>query len=175
MSGVGTDDNMYTIFDTARVFMIVILPKRVSILADQLSKILLIFSIFSFDYSDNDGIASVKMVKNLNLSPYTGNNIYRSISEHFYNLLNTTRFNLINDVSGIVVNKINPNLHFTYNKYVSDYNIKRGFKLINSSYITRDTVNENSNYTIFISFFYGPSKKVDIAAKNIVDSRLYKL
>jgi len=38
-----------TICDTARVFMIiiVILPKRVSLLPDQLSKILLIFSVFS--------------------------------------------------------------------------------------------------------------------------------
>ena len=35
------------ICDAARVFMIVILPKRVSLLADQSSKILLIFSIFS--------------------------------------------------------------------------------------------------------------------------------
>ena len=35
------------ICDTARVFVTVILPKRVSLLADQLSKILLIFSIFS--------------------------------------------------------------------------------------------------------------------------------
>ena len=43
--GVGRDDIMYTIWDTDRVFMIVILPRRVSLLADQLSKIPFIFSI----------------------------------------------------------------------------------------------------------------------------------
>ena len=77
-----------------------------------------------------------------------------SMFEHFYRLLDTTLFNLINGVSGIVINKVNPNLYFTNNKYVSDYNIEKGIKLWNSSYITTDTVNENSNYTIFISFFF---------------------
>ena len=43
--GVGRDDNMLMICNTATVLMIVILLKRVGLLADQLSKIPLIFSI----------------------------------------------------------------------------------------------------------------------------------
>ena len=51
---------MQTICDTARVFIIVILPKRVSLLADQLSKILLIFSIFSIKLELRDLSSKVK-------------------------------------------------------------------------------------------------------------------
>ena len=56
-----------------------------------------------FDYNDNDSIASVKMAKDLSI--HTRLYIYRSIFEHVYNLLDTTLFNLINGVSGIVINQ----------------------------------------------------------------------
>ena len=66
--------------------------------------------------------------------------------------MSTTLFNLINGVSGIVIDKINPNLHFTNNKYIS-----------NSSYITTDTAMKIQIIQFLYNFFYDPSKKVDIA------------
>ena len=41
--------------------------------------------------------------------PYTNNHMYREILEHFYDSRETSSFNLIGQVSGVVVNKIKPN------------------------------------------------------------------
>ena len=58
-----------------------------------------------------DSAASVKLVKDLDtkLYPYTNNQVYREIFEHFYDSREVSLLNLISQVSGVVINKINPN------------------------------------------------------------------
>ena len=82
----------------------------------------------SLDTNDNNSAATVKMVKDLETKvyPHTTNHAYREIFEHFYDLIDTTQFNLIDGASDIVINKINPNLYLHNNEYISDYDMKKG-------------------------------------------------
>ena len=85
----------------------------------------------SLDTSDNNSAATVRMVKDLEIKVYLyiTNYAYREIFEEFYDLIDTTQFNLIDGASGIVINKINPNLYLYNNKYISSYDMKKGFIL----------------------------------------------
>ena len=85
----------------------------------------------SLDTNDNNSAATVRMVKDLEIKvyPYINNYAYREIFEEFYDLIDTTQFNLIDGTSDIVINKINPNLYLYNNKYISSYDMKKGFIL----------------------------------------------
>lgn len=60
------------------------------------------------DEAIDNSVATVELVKDLEkkVYPYTNNHVYREMFEHFYDSRETSLFNLIGQVSGVVVNKI---------------------------------------------------------------------
>ena len=89
-----------------------------------------------------------------NISYYAGNHIYRKIFSEFYDLLETSCFNLIQSspsnphYSGVQINRIDPNLIFGTNRGISDYFIRFGLKLSAKTYIqTTDTFDQNTSFT----------------------------
>ena len=104
-----------------------------------------------------------------NISYYAGNHTYRKIFSEFYDLLETSRFNLIQVApsnprfSGVEINRIDPNLIFGTNRGINDYLIGFGLKLSTKTYIqTTDTFNQNSSFTFFISFRHDRTKTCEI-------------
>ena len=73
----------------------------------------------------------------------------------------TSSFNLIGQVSGVVENKIKHNLLLETDHYIKDYDSKchyYGLKLSTKSDILTDRITKNTNHTIFISFIHDEKK-----------------
>ena len=69
------------------------------------------------------------------LSYFANHHVYRSIfGEHYYDLLETSRFNLIQGVSGVVINGVKPNIVLETDRFITDYNPKYGPKLSTKTY-----------------------------------------
>ena len=93
------------------------------------------------------------------VSYWTRNHVYRSIFPEFYNLLETSRFNLINNVMGIVVDKIHPNLILEKDRFINDYDSVNGLKLSRKTHILTPTqFNQSRSFTFFMSFKHDDTK-----------------
>ena len=69
------------------------------------------------------------------LSYYTKDHRYKNVfGEDFYDLIETSRFNLIQDVSGVVINGVLPNFVLETDRFITDYNPKYGLKLSTKTY-----------------------------------------
>ena len=101
-------------------------------------------------------------VNKLNLdsvSYWTRNHVYRSIFPEFYDLLETSRFNLVNNVMGIVVDKIHPNLILEKDRFINDYDSVNGLKLSRKTHILTPTqFNQSRSFTFFMSFKHDDTK-----------------
>ena len=100
-----------------------------------------------------------------NLSPYTKDHVNRNIfGTYFYDLLEISQFNLIQGVTGVVINKINPNFILKTDRFITDYDQKYGLRLIEKTHIqTTNILNQNSNYTIFMSFLHDKNEICEIS------------
>ena len=93
------------------------------------------------------------------VSYWTRNHVYRSIFPEFYNLLETSRFNLVNNVMGIVVDKIHPNLFLEKDRFINDYDSVNGLKLSRKTHILTPTqFNQSRSFTFFMSFKHDDTK-----------------
>ena len=93
------------------------------------------------------------------ISYWTRNHIYRSIFPEFYDLVETSRFNLVKNVMGVVVDKIHPNLILKKNRFINDYDSINGLKLSRSSHIlTPAQFNQSRSFTFFMSFKHDDTK-----------------
>ena len=69
------------------------------------------------------------------LSYYTKDYVYKNIfGTNFYDLLETSKFNLIQGVIGVVINGVAPNFVVETNRFITDYNPKYGLKLSTKSH-----------------------------------------
>ena len=101
------------------------------------------------------------------------NIIYRKTFPLFYNLNETKNFNFIATQSGIAINKVNPNLILGTNRGLNDYN--SGLKLSSGAYIlSTDTFNQNSSFTLFISFQHDTTKTCEICWAGLGQNSLRK-
>ena len=93
------------------------------------------------------------------VSYWTRNHVYRSIFPEFYNLLETSRFNLVNNVMGIVIDKIHPNLFLEKDRFINDYDSVNGLKLSRKTHILTPTqFNQSRSFTFFMSFKHDDTK-----------------
>ena len=98
------------------------------------------------------------------VSYWTRNHVYRSIFPEFYDLLETSRFNIINDVIGVVIDKIHPNLILKKNRFINDYDPNNGLKLSRSSHIHMSKIfNSGMSFTFFMSFKHDETKTCKIS------------
>ena len=93
------------------------------------------------------------------VSYWTRNHVYRSIFPEFYDLLETSRFNLVNNVMGIVIDKIHPNLFLEKDRFINDYDSVNGLKLSRKTHILTPTqFNQSRSFTFFMSFKHDDTK-----------------
>ena len=98
------------------------------------------------------------------VSYWTGNHVYRSIFTEFYDLLETSRFNLVKNVMGVVIDKIYPNLILKKNRFINDYDPNNGLKLSRSSHIHMSRIfNSGMSFTFFMSFKHDVTKTCRIS------------
>ena len=105
------------------------------------------------------------------LSYFTNDHVYRSIfGKHYYDILETSHFNLIQGVSGVVINGVAPNLVLATDRFITDYNPTYGLKLSPRTHIkTADTFNQNSSFTFFMSFMHDKTKTGEISFSNTLN------
>ena len=105
------------------------------------------------------------------LSYYTKDHRYKNVfGEDFYDLIETSRFNLIQDVSGVVINGVLPNFVLETDRFITDYNPKYGLKLSTKTHIrTADIFNQNSSFTFFMSFMHDNTKTGEISFSNTLN------
>ena len=98
------------------------------------------------------------------VSYWARNHIYRNIFPEFYDLVETSRFNLVNNVMGIVINKIHPNLILKKSRLINDYDPNNGLKLSRSSHIYMSKIfNSGMSFTFFMSFKHDDTKTCKIS------------
>ena len=99
------------------------------------------------------------------LSYYTKDHRYKNVfGKDFYDLIETSRFNLIHGVSGVVINGVLPNFVLETDRFIIDYNPKYGLKLSTKTHIrTADIFNQNSSFTFFMSFMHDNTKTCEIS------------
>ena len=105
------------------------------------------------------------------LSYYTKDHRYKNVfGEDFYDLIETSRFNLIQGVSGVVINGVLPNFVLETDRFITDCNPKYGLKLSTKTHIrTADIFNQNSSFTFFMSFMQDNTKTGEISFSNTLN------
>ena len=106
----------------------------------------------------NKGINDTDAVNKLQLdsvSFHTNNQTYREIFNEFYDLVETSRFNVnTNSYRLVILQGVKPNLFFQSNRLITNYDRSSGIQLSNSYINLGDDVDQNSSYTIFISLYF---------------------
>ena len=122
----------------------------------------------------NEGDACNKRSLNIvetkinDLSHYTKDYIYRNIfGNDFYDLEETSTFNLVQGVSGVVINGLRPNLVLGTDRFINSYSPKYGLQLSTKTHIrTVYIFNQNTSFTFFMSFLHDTTKTCEISWSN---------
>ena len=117
----------------------------------------------------NEGINDTDAVNKLQLdsvSIHTNNQTYREIFNEFYDLVETSRFNVNTNSYGLVILGVKPNLFFQSNRLITNYDRSFGIQLSNSYINLGDDVDQNSSYTIFISLYFSDDIKIQFSDIN---------
>ena len=76
-------------------------------------------------------------------------------------------------MSGVVIDKINPNLFLENDRFITDYNHKYGLKLSTKTHIrTSDIFNQNSSFTFFMSFLHDTTKTCETSFSNTLNTHI---
>ena len=100
------------------------------------------------------------------VSVHTNNQTYREIFNEFYDLVETSRFNVNTNSNGLVILGVKPNLFFQSNRLITNYDRSSGIQLSNSYINLGDDVDQNSSYTIFISLYFSEDIKIQFSDIN---------
>ena len=100
------------------------------------------------------------------VSIHTNNQTYREIFNEFYDLVETSRFNVNTNSYGLVILGVKPNIFFQSNRLITNYDRSSGIQLSNSYINLRDDVDQNSSYTIFISLYFSDDIKIQFSDIN---------
>ena len=117
----------------------------------------------------NKGINDTDAVNKLQLdsvSVHTNNQTYREIFNEFYDLVETSRFNVNTNSYGLVILGVKPNLFFQSNRLITNYDRSSGIQLSNSYINLGDDVDQNSSYTIFLSLYFSDDIKIQFSDIN---------
>ena len=114
----------------------------------------------------NKGINDTDAVNKLQLDSvnfHTNNQTYREIFNEFYDLVETSRFNVNTNSYGLVILGVKPNLFFQSNRLITNFDRLSGIQLSNSYINLGDDVDQNSSYTIFISLYFSDDIKIQFS------------
>ena len=121
-----------------------------------------------------DGINDTDAVNKRQLdvvSYYSKGHTYKTIfGNDFYDIIETSRFNLVQKASGVVINGVSPNFVLETNRLITDYNPRYGLRLSTKSHIrTTKIFNQNSIFTFFMSFTHDSTKTCEISFSNTLN------
>ena len=130
--------------------------------------------IINLDDPLNEGDACNKRSLNIvetklnDLSYYTKDHVYRTVfGNDFYDLEQTSMFNLVKGVNGMVISGSRPNLVLGTNRFINSYSPKYGLQLSIKTHIrTVDIFNQNTSFTFFMSFLHDTTKTCEISWSN---------
>ena len=133
--------------------------------------------IINLDDPLNEGDACNKRSLNIvetklnDLSHYTKDYIYRTIfGDDFYDLEETSMFNLVHGVSGVVISGSRPNLVLGTTRFINSYSPKYGLQLNTKTHIrTVNIFNQNTSFTFFMSFLHDTTKTCEISWSNTLN------
>ena len=133
--------------------------------------------IINLDDPLNEGDACNKRSLNIvetkinNISYYTKDHIYRTIfGNDFYDLEETSTYNLVNGASGVVISGLRPNFILGTNRLINFYSPKYGLQLNIKTHIrTVDIFDHNTSFTFFMSFLHDTTKTCNISWSNTVN------
>ena len=96
------------------------------------------------------------------VSYYSKGHTYRVIfGNDFYDLIETSRFNLVQNAIGVVINGVSPNFVLERNRLITDYNPRYGLRLSTKSHIrTTKIFNQNSSFTFSCHLYMTEPKHV---------------
>ena len=105
------------------------------------------------------------------VSYYSKGHMYRTIfGIDFYDIIETSRINLVQNVSGVVISGVLPNFVLETDRFITDYNPKYALKLSTKTHIrTADIFNQNSSFTFFMSFLHDNTKTGEISFSNTLN------
>ena len=105
------------------------------------------------------------------VSYYSKGHIYRTIlGKDFYDLVETSRFNIVRNSIGIVINGVTPNFVLETKRLITDYNLRFGLRLSTKSHISTTKIfNQNSSFTFFMSFTHDSTKTCEISFSNTLN------
>ena len=108
------------------------------------------------------------------VSYYSKGYTYRTIfGEDFYDLLETSRFNLIQGVIGVVIDGIAPNFVLQTDRYINELNQKYGLVLSTKTHIrTTNIFNQSSSFTFFMSFIHDVNISCEISWSNTLNTHI---
>ena len=114
--------------------------------------------------TDPDDVVNKQQLDSV--SVHTNNQTYREIFNEFYDLVETSRFNVNTNSNGLVILGVKPNLFFQSNRLITNYDRLSGIQLSNSYINLGDDVDQNSSYTIFISLYFSDDIKIQFSDIN---------
>ena len=123
-----------------------------------------------------DGVNSSDCVNKRQLdsvSYYTNNHTYRSIFDEFYDLVETSRFNINKNSLGVVILGVLPNLHLGTNQYLNNYDRVKGLQMNNGYLNLKNNVNQSTSFTIFISLYFSSDIKIQFSGDLVSQNGYY--
>ena len=125
----------------------------------------------------NKGINDTDAVNKLQLdsvSFYTNNHTYRDIfHENFYDLIETSTFNINKNSFGVVILGVKPNLYLGTNRYLSNYDRIHGMQLSNGHLLLKNNINQNTSFTLFLSIYFSEDIEIKFAGDLVTNNGYY--
>ena len=99
---------------------------------------------------------------------------YKStFGDGFYDLIESRFYHLKQNVSGVVIDKIMPNLFLETDRFIADYNPKYGLKLSTKSHVKVGKIfDQNNSFTFFMSFLHDNTKTGEISFSSTLNSHI---
>ena len=123
-----------------------------------------------------EGINDTDAVNKLQLdsvSYYANNHTYRSIFDEFYDLVETSRFNINKNAFGVVILGVLPNLHLGMNQNLNNYDRVHGLQMNNGYINLKNKVNQSTSFTIFISLYFSSDIKIQFSGDTVSQNGYY--
>ena len=108
------------------------------------------------------------------VSFYTNNHTYRDIfHENFYDLIETSTFNINKNSFGVVILGVKPNLYLGTNRYLSNYDRIHGMQLSNGHLLLKNNINQNTSFTLFLSIYFSEDIEIKFAGDLVTNNGYY--
>ena len=120
--------------------------------------------------NDNDAVNKLQLDS---VSYYANNHTYRSIFDEFYDLVETSRFNINKNAFGVVILGILPNLHLGMNQNLNNYDRVHGLQMNNGYINLKNKVNQSTSFTIFISLYFSSDIKIQFSGDTVSQNGYY--